>query len=324
VGVLQSGFISKGSKVAEFEENFSAYIGAKISFTTSSGTSALALALKALSIKKGDEVILPTYVCHEVLQAVYMVGADPVLCDIGEEWNMTLETVQHHVSTRTKAIVLVHIFGIPAETESFKALNVPIIEDACQAIGAKRNGKKAGAMGPIGIFSFNAIKCFTTGEGGAVSCNDEEMSSLIDRLVENASVPSIMTDIQAALGISQLNRYKKMLGIRKELAKNYLHELSDLNLVLPTEIFDKSIFFRFPVRLVNMDFDVIRNKFERKGIHVRRGVDALLHRNMKLPDEEFPNASQLFNETLSLPIYPALSITEQDSIIQTAKEIFGS
>lgn len=318
--VLESGNIAKGGKVLEFENDLSKYLGVKSAFTAGSGTAVLVLGLKALGVRENDEVILPTYVCRNVMDAVNNLGASPVLCDIGDQWNMDVHTIKPKITPKTKAIIVVHIFGIPAESSKIKELGIPVIEDACQAFGAEVDGKILGSKSELSFFSFHATKCLTTGVGGALTSNNPEITSRIEELLVKNFIASPMTDLQAALGISQLKKYKKMLEQRKRIADRYFKELPVQDASLPSAVKNKSIFFRFPVRIKNLDFQSAKKFFFERGIHVRNGVDALLHRNLGLSDTGFPMASKLFNETLSIPIYPALSDDEQTKIINAFKE----
>lgn len=318
--VLESENIAKGEKAEEFEKSLSEYLGVKSAFSAGSGTSALLLGLKALGIKEKDEVILPTYVCRNVMDAVNNIGAAPVLCDVGEMWNMTVQTIKPKITSKTKAIIVVHIFGIPAESSKIKDLGIPVIEDACQAIGTEADGKILGSQSELAFFSFHATKCLTTGDGGALTSNNPKIASRIEELLAKNFIASPMTDIQAALGISQLKKYKKMLMLRKIIAEKYFKELPVQGTSLPSAVKNECIFFRFPVRIKNLNFQNTKKFFFDRGIHVRNGVDALLHRNIGLSDSGFPMASKLFNETLSLPIYPALSDSEQTKIIDAFKE----
>jgi UDP-4-amino-4-deoxy-L-arabinose-oxoglutarate aminotransferase len=319
--VLLSNIIDQGQKVSEFEEKVACFVGAKFSIAVGSGTAALILALKALNINKGDEVILPTYVCHKVRDAIYSVGATPIFCDVGEYWHMTPKTVGPHISVKTKAIILVHIFGIAVDAESFKVFNVPIIENYCQAFGTEINGRKLKLQGAIGIFSFHATKCLTTGEGGMVITNNFEFAEKLKKIRFVNSVASPMTNMQAALGINQLTRYSYMLSKRKQIARLYFEKIPAYLTEKLSKLSARSIFFRFPIT-VNHDFNKIKIFFRKRKIFVKRGVDNLLHRSSNLPDAEFPNATELYRKTLSLPIYPALTEKEQGIIIDTTREIF--
>lgn len=238
--VLTSGMIAEGEMVGRFEHEVSRYMGIAGGVAASSGTSALFMVLKGLSIGEGDEVILPSYVCQSVWEAVAAAGAQPVLCDIQEDWCMSIDTVRPRVTRRTKAVILVHIFGIVANADGIFSLGIPVIEDCCQAVGAKYDGRMAGTLGQACLLSFNATKLLTTGEGGMVLTNDvtllKKMRQLkqgnAERMTSRYSSP--LTDIQAALGLSQLARYAAFLDRRRAIADYYFSELDGLPLSLPT------------------------------------------------------------------------------------------
>jgi UDP-4-amino-4-deoxy-L-arabinose-oxoglutarate aminotransferase len=193
--------IARGVLVEKFENQISSYLGVSGSVATSSGTSALVLALQSLDVRKGSEIILPTYVCRSVLEAVLTVGAVPIICDVGPGWVMTSENIEPHLSSKT--------FGIPVDISCFVEFGLPVIEDACQAFGLHIDNKPAGSLGTIGVFSFHATKCLTTGEGGMLASNDRELLVKAKGIrdgnkVPSPRVPSPLSDLQAALGISQL------------------------------------------------------------------------------------------------------------------------
>lgn len=317
---LAGGMIAGGVKVREFEKAVSEYHGTTGSVAVGSGTAAIVLALKALDIGKGDEVILPTYVCISVLHAVKAVGAVPVLCDVGRHWNMTPEEVKPHISKNTKALIVVHIFGIAADTAKFLRFGLPVIEDCCQAFGAVTGGKKAGTVGACGVFSFNAIKCITTGEGGMTTSTDPVLVERMRALKASNSIASPMSDLQAVLGLSQLARYDEMLNRRRAIAQKYFSRLPSRLTARLSEVKEGSIFFRFPLT-VSGDFEALRKDCEEKGFAVRKGVDALIHRKFGSADKDFPNASGLFETTLSLPIYPALMEEDVDLILEMAGDL---
>ena len=269
--ILQSENIAKGEAVSKFETALRKFLGAKSVFTTCSGTTSLILGLKALGIKYNDEIILPTYVCRNVMNAVSYVGAIPVLCDIGNEWNMTTDTVKKKISKKTKAIIVVHIYGIPADCKAIKELGFPVIEDCCQSFGASINGKKMGSESEFSMYSFHATKLLTTGEGGALATNNLEIISNINETSVNAQVGQ-MTNIQAALGLTQLKKYNQMLDLRRKIADKYFNEINAVKVKLSLTIRDKSIFFRFPLTIDGLDFERVKNTYSEHGIHVRHGV----------------------------------------------------
>ncbi|MBW2004569.1 MAG: DegT/DnrJ/EryC1/StrS family aminotransferase [Deltaproteobacteria bacterium] len=319
---LKSGMLARGLKVREFEDAISKYMGTLGTVTAGSGTSALMFGLRILDVGPGDEAILPTYVCHSVLDAVRQVGAAPVFCDVEKNWNMTVETAAPLVSSKTKVIIVVHIFGNAADTTSFMQLGLPIIEDCCQAFGAKTNGKMVGNIGSFGAFSFHATKCMTTGEGGALTTNDPILLERMKSLATDNKSLSPMSDLQAVLGLSQISRYDVMVARRHEIANRYFQEFEDLEIIASRNNARSSIYFRYPVKFQNYNFEDLQEAYYKRGIHVRRGVDKLLHREMNLLDKKFPEAARLFQQTLSIPIYPSLTEPEQQKIIESTKDIF--
>lgn len=316
---LQSEMLAKGSKVREFEGKLCEYLQLHFVKTTNSGTSALILALMALGVTSHDEVIIPTYVCQSVANAVEFVGARPVLCDIGRHWNMTMENVIPKISKKTKAIIIVHIFGIAAETEKFKQLNIPLIEDYCQAFGKKIGEQKTG-IGDISVFSFHATKCLTTGEGGAVATNSLHLMEQLNLITQKNKVFSNMSDLQASLGINQLKRYDNFLEARNKIAKGYFSGFPKALTQKLHKVCHRSMFFRFPIT-TKSDFDHVKSDFYEKGIAVRRGVDALLHRNYGMEDNKFPHATNAFYNTISVPIYPGLGKGEVEKIITSVNSL---
>lgn len=322
--VLGSGMIAQGAQVRMFEEQVARYAGAVDGVAVGSGTAALVLALKSLRAEPGDEIILPTYVCRSVADAVVQVGLTPVFCDVGEMWTMTADTVAPQMSGKTRAIIIVHLYGIAVETSCFRKFGVPLIEDCCQAFGAEREGQRVATTGEISVFSFHATKCLATGEGGMATTNSSEIARQMRAARGENAVASPMTDLQAALGLAQLARYPQMLERRRRLAERYLAELPGHLTKRIAAQGRRTIYFRFPLRGgVGFKFERISVEFNQAGVIVRRGVDELLHRRFGMSDEPYPNARRLFDETVSLPIYPALSDEEQDVIIQVCRRLWG-
>jgi UDP-4-amino-4-deoxy-L-arabinose-oxoglutarate aminotransferase len=326
--VLRSGMIAEGEVVERFEQAVCAYLGMGGGVATSSGTTALFLALKALAVGQGDEVIIPTYVCRSVWDAVSATGAQPVLCDIGEDWCINIHTIKPHITSKTKAIVLVHIFGIVADASSLLSLGIPLIENCSQAFGAQREDKTAGTFGQVCITSFHATKLLTTGEGGMALTNDPTILKKLKELKQgNPQSLTVrylypMTDVQAALGLSQLARYNDFLQRRKEIADYYFSKLKGLPVMLPYGIRDRSIFFRFPLR-AKIYFEEVQASFTAQGVHIRHGVDTLLHRKCGMGTGNFPFTEQLFSETVCIPIYPALNDKDCEKIVASCHKIFA-
>lgn len=304
-------------KVKEFEHSLAQRLGVTDTISTCSGTAALVLCLKTLGIgaDKDDEVILPSYVCPTVMQAVVTAGAKPVLCDSGEYWNATEATIAEQFSPRTKAVIAVNIFGISARLSSLKKYPYLIIEDHCQSFGVNEP-----LYGAAAIYSFYATKCLTTGEGGAAAFNDHDLLARANSLRRSNAVPGTPSDLQAALGLSQLSRYDEMLSRRREIASRYMNELPKQVTQKLSEVASCSMFYRFPV-CIHGDFDSISQQFAAHGITVGRAVAVLLHRLVGMRDDDFPNAVEAFNTTVSIPIYPAMSDDDVSTVVDAVKSV---
>lgn len=320
--VLKGGMVAQGDLTELFEKELSQWVGALDGVAVGSAAGAIVLALRSLEVGESDEVILPTYVCPSVLDAVVTSGCIPVLCDVGENWIVTEENIQAVVSSRSKAVIVPHMYGIFADISSLKSIGLPIIEDCAQAVGCK---EKRPVAGDISIFSFHPTKCLTTGEGGIAVTSNPFLLKKMKGLQGKSDSPkfrifSPMSNINAALGLAQLGRYSEFLSRRAEIANEYVELLKRVYPAgLPVDTLHNSMFFRFPLR-VEGGFEDFEEKFEKLGVCVRRGVDRLLHRLMDMPDDKYPMSVKLFNSTLSIPIYPALSRQELD-ICKSAIEI---
>ncbi|MFH0960613.1 MAG: DegT/DnrJ/EryC1/StrS aminotransferase family protein [Pseudomonadota bacterium] len=330
MATLQSEMIAQGEQTRAFEDALSLWVGIEDGgVAVGRGAAALVLALLALRVGVGDEVVMPTYVCSSVFEAVLSTGATPVLCDVGCSWVVTAENVERYLTGRTKVLLVPHMYGIFAHVDSFRQFGIPIIEDCAQAIADKGQRQVAG---DIGVFSFHPTKCLTTGEGGmAVSAKKDLVSAM--RVIRDGSQNSDkarffspLSDIAAALGLSQLARYSQALHRRLTLALKYKAALEQ---VLGDSFGDEavaayaqSMFFRFPISVPG-GLDAYQESFAQRHIIIRRGVDRLLHRCTGLPDQKFEMGVKLFNTTVSLPIYPALTCEEQAYCIETAVEIFS-
>lgn len=314
--VLASGLIGSGEITKKFESDFASWVGSSLAgVAVSSGSAAVYLALKTLGCRNGDEVILPTYVCQNVLEAIITSGATPVLCDVGLNWVVEPENVKPLINKKTKAIIVPHMYGIFADIKEFKKLGVPVIEDCAQAVGDKSIDK---INGDIAVFSFQPTKCLTTGEGGMIVTLNENFVNKARELRDGPErsgekrIFAPLSNINAALGLSQLNRYPVFLERRRKIAGKYLTELSAINqLLINFDAKASSMYFRLPIKIKG-GIEKYRPLFDEKKIHIRNGVDKLLHRIMNQSDEKFPVATELFNTTVSIPIYPALNDDELD------------
>ena len=242
--VAAEGWISStGPEVQRFENDFADFVGADYAVSTSNGTTALHLALTALGIGPGDEVIVPDLTFIASAATVAQTGATPVFADVSPaDWNITVEEVLRRRTPRTKAVLPVHLYGNPADCQAIAAAvpDLLMIEDAAEACGASRNGRKTGTFGTVGSFSFYANKVITTGEGGMVVTNNRQLADRLRVLRGHGMAPDRkyfhpelgfnyrMTALQAAIGRSQLQRIETVLALKKKIASWYEERLAEV------------------------------------------------------------------------------------------------
>jgi perosamine synthetase len=245
VGVLRSSNLSQGPIMREFEQALATYLNVPEAVVVNSGTSALQLALHALEVSDGDEVIVPSFSFMAVTNAILSARAIPVFVDIDPQTlNMDPGRLEAIVNEKTRAIIIVHALGIPAATaeiiEFAKRHSLTVIEDACEALGSELNGHKAGTLAEIGIFAFYPNKVITTGEGGALVTNSSMLAARLRSLRNQGRQPGTawfqhyeggfsyrLADINCALGLQQLSRIEEILCRREELATKYAHKLKE-------------------------------------------------------------------------------------------------
>lgn len=327
--VISSGYIAQGEVVARFEKELAKFIGVKGAVATSSGTSALHLALLALGVKEGDEVLIPTYVCSALLNAVLYVGATPVLVDCCDDFNISIKDLKNKLNDKMKVCIIPHLFGYPASIDKIKGTGVKIIEDIAQAIGGEYKGKKLGSWGDIAVVSFYATKMITTGEGGAILSNDDTLLNLIRDLREYDEFDEYklrynykMSDINASIGLVQLRKLPNFIQRRREIANLYREMLRDCNLILPPEEPDflKSVYYRFVIRTERLE--EIKQHMSEKGIECKRPIYKPLHHYFSL--NGYPKADELYKTALSIPIYPSLSDSQVLYIAGSLKEVLSN
>jgi perosamine synthetase len=285
----------------------------------SNGTSALYLALKILGVKSiSDEVIVPNYVCSAVLNAIFMNNAKPIVVDVDEiDFNISYEKIKEKINKNTKAIIIPHTFGIPADVIKIKELGIPIIEDCAQALGSKINNIHVGVFGDIAILSFYATKLITTGQGGMIiSKNSEFAENARDyreydmRKKYHPRFNFQMTDIQAAMGIVQLNKFNSFLEKRELIARKYIEiceEKSwDYQRVKNPNFIQN--WFRFVLKGDPNFILKLKNKLNQAGVNCVIPIEKyqLLSVYLKLNTNEFKNSEKITESTLSLPIFPDL------------------
>ena len=321
--VLQSGHLAQGAVVERFERGMAAYFGVVGGVAVNSGTMALEVALRVLDIGPGDEVILPSYVCAAPWQAVQRVGAQARLVDIeSETFQIDADLARAAITSKTRAIIVPHLFGLPADLTALTSLGLPIIEDCAQTLGALEQGRAVGSVGTLTVCSFYANKLLCTGEGGMVLSNDSVLLERARALREYDGAPSLnplasnlkITDLQAAVGLAQLDRLPGFLERRVSLARQYREALVGTTVTLPAVPSGRShVYYRFVVRLSRRragsdELSECLGRLERQGVQCRKPVFRSLHRYLDL--EGFPASAAAEDEALSIPLYPALADEE--------------
>jgi dTDP-4-amino-4,6-dideoxygalactose transaminase len=350
--VLESGWVSQGPKVKEFEKKVADYLGVKYAIAVTNCTSALHLSSLSLGIKQGDEILVADYTFPATGHSVLYCGARPVFVDVDlRTYNINLELIEGKITERTKAIIPVHTFGQPAEMDKIKEIsekyNIKVIEDAACAFGAQYKGRYAGTIGDIGCFSFHARKGITTGEGGMVVTNKEDLAQRIRELsvfgmrnvwdVERTDefvIPEFvnigynykMSDIAAAVGVAQLKKLEKIIKRKIELAKYWdekLQEIEDIKAPFVKE--NVKHIYQSYVALLNPN--IKRNKIiqelMQKGVQTQIGTYASHIQPVYNSKEKCPNSLEVFNRSLALPMYYMLneeSIGIATKYIKTALE----
>lgn len=319
--VLKSGWIAQGNKVKLFEHKICDYIGLKneLAVALSNGTSALFLALKILGINsKSDEIIVPNYVCSAVLNAIFMNNAKPIVVDVDKvDFNITYQDIKEKINIHTKAIIIPHTFGVPADVVSINELGIPIIEDCAQALGSKINNSHVGSFGDIAILSFYATKLITTGQGGMIiSKNMEYIEKARDYReydMRKDYYPRFnfqMTDIQAAMGIIQISKFDNFLEKRKLIAEKYIEICKEKNwdYQKPRNPNFTQNWFRFILKGEHDFITKLKDKLKKLGIGCAIPMEKwqLLSEYLKLNINDFKISKGITETTLSLPIFPTL------------------
>jgi perosamine synthetase len=294
IEAVKSGWVSsKGPFIEEFEDKFAKYIGLKHGVATSNGTAALHLALVALNIKRGDEVIIPTLTFASVANAVIYTGAKPVFVDSHPDyWCINPNELEETITGKTKAIIPVHLYGHPCDMDPImkiaKKYNLYVIEDCAEAHGAEYKGQKVGTFGDVACFSFYGNKIITTGEGGMCLTNNDELAQKIRMLRDHGmsfdkrywhevvGFNYRMTNLQAALGVAQLEKISKFIKRKREIAKLYDSFLSSIEgLVLHPEMsWAKNVYWLYSILINEEKFganrDYLMVKMAENGIETRR------------------------------------------------------
>jgi dTDP-4-amino-4,6-dideoxygalactose transaminase len=325
--VIETGMLAAGVEAEAFERDLASYVGLSYAVSVSSGTAGLYLALRALGVGNGDEVVIPAYVCSALWHAVRMAGAVPVLADTGGDGvHPDGATVRAVLTPKTKAVVFAHLFGGACDIGDIIAAGVPVIEDCAMSLGAEYAGRKAGALGSAAsVFSFYATKVIAAGEGGMVLSGDRniaervrDLSEYADKLDGTARFNLRMSDVTAALGRSQLGRLESFIARRRDLAARYAAAFQGLGAGLPSDVpGGRHIFYRYAVNVP--DAGSFRTMLVDRGIRAERPVHMPLSR-INGVSASCPGAERAWSRVLSIPLYPSLSDAEADTIIRAVRE----
>ncbi len=345
IEVLKSGQLAYGPVVEEFEKAFSEYLGVPYTVAVSNGTVALYLALKALGIGEGDEVIVPDFTFIATASMVVTAGARPVFADIDlRTYTIDPEDVKKKITGHTKAMIVVHLYGHPANMDELMDIarehNLYLIEDCAQSHGAEFKGTKTGSFGDIAAFSFYATKNLTMGEGGAVVTKNEEIAEKVKMLRNHGQVSRYyhevigwnfrLTSIQAAIGLQQLRKLDTMNARRREIAKMYLEGLQDVaDILLPAEMpWAKHVYHQFTIWVKDAGrrsklMEHLRGKGIQTAVHYPRP----LHMQPALSkfsssSDLCPNSIEASKHVLSLPMHPGLTDNDVNHVIRSVREFF--
>ena len=345
--VLRSGMLVQGEYVAKLEKAFADFVGVKHAIAVSNGTATLHLSLKVLGIGPGDEVIVPALSYTATANVVELVGATCVFVDIDDRtFNIDVQKIEEKITSRTKAIMPVHEFGLACDIESICTIaarhGVAVIEDAACALGARQNGKPVGGFGELGSFSLHPRKSITSGEGGVIVTNNDAFSIKLRQLrnhgieMEKGKMNFIeagfnyrMTDFQAALAYSQFLRLESILDYKNELADIYASKLKNDRIVQPFIPTDRNHTWQTYHLLINEDLDQekIIIQLKEDGIGTNYGAQCIPEQTYykskyKLDSADlFPNAYKAYTKGLAIPIYDQLTKEDLDYIIQTINQL---
>jgi len=322
-----SGWVSSAGKfVTRFEESMAEMCGVRYAIATSNGTTALHLALLAIGVKPGDEVIVPTLTFIASANAVRYTGATPVFVDSElDSWNLDPGYVEQAITPRTKAIMAVHLYGHPAQMEPLLQIadrhGLALVEDAAEAHGARYRGKVVGGLGDVGTFSFYGNKIITTGEGGMVVTDQERIYAIARQLRDHG-----LTNLQAALGVAQMERLSELLDARRRLAGFYTKALSAIEGVVlpPDQDWAENVFWLYSVVIeperFGCDRDQVMSKLKEANIETRPVFPCLHQQPIYATKQSLPRAQWLSENGLSLPSAPGM---REEDIVRVVDVLRG-
>ena len=354
VDVLKSDFLTTGPQIAEFEQTVADYVGAKYAVAISNGTSALHAACFAAGIRPGDEVITTPLTFAASANCVLYCGGTPVFADVDPKtYNIDPEDIRRKITDRTKAIIAVHLAGQPCDMDAIHSIarehGLIVIEDGAHALGSVYKGKKVGSLSDMTTFSFHPVKPITTGEGGMIATDNEDFYKKMvlfrshgitrdDSIMTRNDGPWFyqqfdlgynyrITDIQCALGCSQMKKLDRFLARRKEIVARYNEAFADCdNIITPYQLSDtESGWHLYIVQVKNCDRRQVFENMREKGIGVNvHYIPVYMHpyyQEHGYENVHCANAEEIYSHIISLPLYPGLTSEQQDYVIDTLKSL---
>ena len=355
--VLKSDWITTGPKVGEFEKAISEKTGSKFCTAVNSGTSALDIAVASLQLPPGSEIITTPLTFVASSNCILYNNCVPVFADIDPEtYNISPSEIEKKITPRTRAIIYVDYAGQPCDIDAIREIadrhGLKTIEDACHALGAQYHGTPVGSMADMTVFSFHPVKHITTGEGGAVTTNSQDLDSRLKMLRNHGMDKSVherfgknagyaydikmlgrnyrITDMQCALGLSQLRRLDNFISRRSEISGIYCREFSG-NREITTPFVREDVKHAWHLFTILLDRKIERDSFFSRMRQMNIGVNVhyipiyrfTLYSSMNINPREFPVTEDVFNRIVSLPLFP--SMTDQDAydVIEAAKKCIG-
>jgi len=348
---IDTGWISsEGPFVKKFEEEFSRINNRKYGVAVCNGTAALEIAVECLGIGKGDEIIMPAFTIISCASAIIKSGAKPVLVDIDlQTWNMDVNQIEKKITKKTKAIMVVHTYGLPVEMDTVlklaKKYKLKIIEDAAEAHGQIYKGKPCGSFGDISIFSFYPNKLITTGEGGMVLTDNKKLADKCKSLRNLCFIPAKrfvheelgwnmrMTNLQAALGLAQLERWEDHIARKRKMGSLYtqlLKQVNGITLPLVKTSFAENIYWVYGIILENkkLSAEKIMKRLAEKNIGTRpfffpMHLQPVFKKMGLFKNEKYPNSEMLYTQGFYLPSGLALTEEQIREVAKTLKEILN-
>lgn len=345
VKVLKSGRLSLGPSLSKFESDFASYVGAKYACAVSSGTAGLHLTVKALDLKSGDEVITSPFSFIASSNCLLYEGVKPIFADIDEStFNLDPEKIERAITPKTKAILVVHIFGQSADMDAIMRLarkrKLAVIEDACESIGATYKNQFTGTFGNAGVFAFYPNKQMTTGEGGMIVTNSKDMyqkfltlrnqgrasdMQKVDHLVLGYNYR--MDEMSAALGISQLKKLDRFIGERRKIAEWYSEFMSDIpEIIVPQVVKNRThSWFVYVVRVTNGTRDKLQQKLLKVGVQTKAYLPSIhlqpfMRKRFSYKEGDFSMAENISSEALALPLFVGLKKREVKRITEVIRQ----